>query len=69
MRILPKFKLPTIGTPNPISIAQKSLNDAKLELLAHQASAEYHASMCEYYRNTVTRLGNYVKQESKAASA
>lgn len=49
------------STPSADSIAQRELEDAKRELLKHQASAEFEAKMVEYYKGVVARLSEYTE--------
>lgn len=49
------------STPSADSIAQRELEDAKRELLKHQAAAEFEAKMVEYYKGVVARLSEYTE--------
>lgn len=49
--------------PSAKSIAQVDLEEAERQVLIHSASANYHAKMAEYYKETVKRLSEYVKEE------
>lgn len=49
--------------PSAKSIAQVDLEEAERQVLIHSASANYHGKMAEYYKETVKRLSEYVKEE------
>lgn len=49
--------------PSADHLARKELAEARRELLAHQAQAEYAAKMVEYYQGVVSRLSLYVSAE------
>lgn len=51
-------------TPTALEIATRNLEDAKRELLAFHASSEHSTKMVEYYSGVVTRLSNYIKEET-----
>ena len=52
--------------PSAKSIAQTDLEEAERQVLTHSASASYHTKMSEYYKETVKRLSDYVKEEQTA---
>lgn len=52
--------------PSAKSIAQVDLEEAERQVLIHAASANYHTKMSEYYKETVKRLTDYVKEEQAA---
>lgn len=49
--------------PSAKVIATTDLEEAKRQLLASQAAAEYHSNMVKYYEQVVRRLTVYVKAE------
>ena len=51
--------------PSADYLARKYLAEARRELLAHQAQAEYAAKMVEYYQGVVFRLSLYVSTEAQ----
>ena len=55
-----KFHNP-LRTPSAERIAREGLEEARREYLEHQARAEYHAKMAEYYANTIDRLTDYLE--------
>ena len=48
--------------PSARSIAQIDLEEAERQVLIHSASANYHAKMTDYYKETVQRLTEYIKE-------
>ena len=58
------MKFNIFRTPTAVEIAQRELEEAKRVLLAQMASAEHATKMVEYYQGVVTRLSNYVQQET-----
>lgn len=48
--------------PSARSIAQIDLEEAERQVLIHSASANYHAKMADYYKETVQRLAEYIKE-------
>lgn len=57
------FKKPTAK-----AVAADMLHDAQVQVLKHQACADYHAKMAEYHQQTITRLGTTCLQPSNASS-
>lgn len=52
--------------PSAKSLAQIDLEEAERQMLKHDSSAAYHSKMADYYRETVVRLSNYIKEEVTA---
>jgi hypothetical protein len=44
-------------------MAIKDLEEARRQILVHQASAKYHTKMTEYYQDTITRLTTHLGKE------
>lgn len=49
--------------PSPKDMAIKDLEEARRQILVHQASAKYHTKMTEYYQDTITRLTTHLGKE------
>lgn len=49
--------------PSPKDMAQKDLEEARRQILVHQAAAKYHSKMTEYYQDTIIRLASYLGKE------
>lgn len=48
--------------PSPRELAEKDLEEARRQILSHQASAKYHTKMTEYYQDTIIRLTNHLEK-------
>ena len=57
------FKKPTAQ-----AVAADMFHDAQIQVLKHQACADYHAKMAEYHQQTITRLETACSQPSNASS-
>ena len=52
-----------LGNPTARVIATQELADAQRYLLLNQSKAEYYTQMNVFYRNTITRLEKYLKED------
>lgn len=43
-------------------VAQEDLEEAHRQYLKHDAAANYHAKVAEYYADSILRLGMYIKK-------
>ena len=50
--------------PSALQIAQRSYDQVQRDLLAQEATAEYHAKMVEYHKQTLRRLTNYLNEHN-----
>lgn len=50
--------------PSALQIAQRSYAQVQRDLLAQEATAEYHTKMVEYHKQTLRRLTNYLNEHS-----
>lgn len=49
--------------PPATLVAMDNLEEARRQFLAHQASAEYHAKLSEYYQVVINRLEKYLSMQ------
>lgn len=47
---------------SPRELAERDLEEARRQILIHQASAKYHTKMTEYYQDTITRLTSHLEK-------
>jgi len=50
--------------PNATRLAQRELEEAKRQALAHRSAAEYHGKLSEYHEGLIKRLNLYVKNQA-----
>ena len=53
----------TFRKPSAASIAQRELEEAQRQALAHRSAAEYHLKLSEYSDGLVKRLTAYIKNQ------
>jgi accessory colonization factor AcfC len=49
--------------PSPKDMALKDLEEARRQILVHQAASKYHTKMTEYYQDTIIRLTAHLSKE------
>ena len=57
-----QFYKKLVRKPTPKEMAIKDLEEARCQILVHQASAKYHSKMTEYYQDTIIRLTNHLEK-------
>ncbi len=53
----------TFRKPSAASIAQRDLEEAQRQALAHRSAAEYHSKLSEYQEGLIKRLTLYIKNQ------
>lgn len=53
----------TFRKPSAILIAQRDLEEAKRQALAHRSAAEYHSKLSDYHDGVIKRLTAYIKAQ------
>ena len=57
-----KQLIDTFRKPPAKLIAQEDLEESQRQYLKHDAAANYHAKVAEYYAGSIQRLGMYIKK-------
>lgn len=57
-----QFYKEMVKKPTPKEMATKDLEEARRQILVHQAASKYHTKMTEYYQDTITRLMNHLEK-------
>lgn len=53
--------------PTALQVAEQDLAEARVQALKHEAAADYHRKLTQYYQDTTKRLETYVRNAGVTA--